>query len=103
MTAVAVASQELFGQAVFGFGTFETCQLRRAMSEFEVQSGKHVLVLNSSQFDPMQTSTFERKEARLSACLAEAGCVRRLAAIEIYLKDSSNFSQLAILSAHLGR
>ena len=30
---------------------FETCRLRRAMSEFEVQSGKYVLVLSSSQFD----------------------------------------------------
>src|ERR1700681_1977538 len=31
--------------------TNATCRLRRAMSEFE-QSGKHVLVLSSSQFDP---------------------------------------------------
>jgi hypothetical protein len=31
-------------------GTFETCRLHRAMSEFEVQSGKHMLALSSSQF-----------------------------------------------------
>src|SRR6266852_9152722 len=37
-------------------GTFETCRLRRAMSEFEGQSGKHVLVLSSSQFDPSRKS-----------------------------------------------
>jgi hypothetical protein len=37
------------------YGTFETRRLRRAMSEFEVQSGKHMLVLSSSQFDPMRT------------------------------------------------
>ncbi len=37
-------------------GTFETCRLRRAMSEFEGQSGKYVLVLRSSQFDPKATS-----------------------------------------------
>jgi hypothetical protein len=36
-------------------GTFETCRQRQAMSEFEVPSGKHVLVLSSSQFDPIQT------------------------------------------------
>src|SRR5713101_7197346 len=42
--------------AISCFGTFETCRLRRAMSEFEVQSGKHMLVLSSSQFDPTETS-----------------------------------------------
>ena len=28
------------------------CRLHRAMSEFEGQSGKHLLALSSSQFDP---------------------------------------------------
>src|SRR5882762_2794503 len=32
-------------------GTFETCRMHRIMSEFEGQSGKHLLVLSSSQFD----------------------------------------------------
>jgi acyl dehydratase len=40
-----------FASAKFGFGTFETCQRPRAMSEFEKQSGKHMLGLSSSQFD----------------------------------------------------
>jgi hypothetical protein len=35
-------------------GTFETCRMHRAMSEFEVQTGKHMLALSSSQFDPEQ-------------------------------------------------
>src|SRR6266481_2662942 len=47
-------------------GTFETCRLRRAMSEFEVQSGKHMLVLSSSQFDPQRT---------FSRCLLSSGNV----------------------------
>jgi hypothetical protein len=33
-------------------GTFETYRMRRAMSEFEGQSGKYMLTLSSSQFDP---------------------------------------------------
>ena len=41
--------------AISCVGTFETCRLRRAMSEFRVQSGKHMLVLGSSQFDPFRT------------------------------------------------
>jgi hypothetical protein len=35
-------------------GTFETCRMHRAMSEFE-QSGKQMLALSSSQFDPKAT------------------------------------------------
>jgi hypothetical protein len=30
------------------------CRLHRGMSEFEGQSGKHMLVLSSSQYDPEQ-------------------------------------------------
>jgi hypothetical protein len=37
-------------------GTKAKCRLHRGMSEFEVQSGKHMLVLSSSQFDPYATS-----------------------------------------------
>jgi len=36
-------------------GTFETCRLRRAMSELEGQNGKDTLVLSVSQFDPDRT------------------------------------------------
>jgi hypothetical protein len=32
------------------------------MSEFEVQSGKHMLALSSSQFDPERTSSDRRQE-----------------------------------------
>jgi hypothetical protein len=42
-------------------GTFETCRLRRQMSEFEVQSGKHILVLSSSPFDPSRKSALVQK------------------------------------------
>jgi hypothetical protein len=36
-------------------GPFEKCQRYRAMSEFEGQSGMHMLVLSSSEFDPQAT------------------------------------------------
>ena len=63
-------------------GTFETCQLRRAMSEFEVQSGKHVLVLRFSQFDPERTLA-QGELTSTSACFGEvdAGSPTRTYAI----------------------
>jgi hypothetical protein len=47
-------------------GTFETYGLHRAMSEFEGQSGKHVLVLSSSQFDPKAKSLQQLESNRKS-------------------------------------
>jgi hypothetical protein len=38
------------------FGTFETCRLHRAMSEFKVQSGNYLLFPSISHFDPLRTS-----------------------------------------------
>ena len=52
----------------FRIGTFETCPLRRAMSEFEVQNGKHMLVLSSSQFDPCRRSLVH---CELNKCVVE--------------------------------
>src|SRR5712664_2000822 len=52
-------------------GTNAKCRLHRGMSEFEVQSGKHVLVLSSSQFDPTQTCAGGDRKVLFAALAAD--------------------------------
>jgi hypothetical protein len=48
--------------------------MRRAMSEFEVQSGKHMLTLSSSQFDPDRTSDAQQSMPELTLTRISPTC-----------------------------
>ena len=49
-------------------GTKQTCRLHCAMSALRGQSGKQMLLLSFSGFDPSETS------ANISCCSSESGC-----------------------------